>query len=180
MEFPLFRNRFRLPGSVYPKGFSVPLLYHFFLRSVNRSARGTRRRNAAEQASVFFPRRRYAILRGGINTMNYVYLLRCADGTLYCGWTTDPESRVRAHNSGRGAKYTRSRLPVELVYTEAYENRHQALSREWQLKRLSRKEKLALINCSPAGSPDTVHKRPAASGSQKPSPRPSGTEAEGG
>ena len=112
--------------------------------------------------------------------MNYVYLLRCADGTLYCGWTTDPESRVRTHNSGRGAKYTRSRLPVELVYTEAYENRHQALSREWQLKRLSRKEKLALINCSPAGSPDTVHKRPAASGSQKPSPRPSGTEAEGG
>ena len=112
--------------------------------------------------------------------MNYVYLLRCADGSLYCGWTTDPEKRLAAHNSGRGAKYTRSRLPVELVYTEAYENRHQALSREWQLKRLSRKEKLALINCSPAGSPDTVHKRPAESGSQKPSPRPSGTEAEGG
>lgn len=115
-----------------------------------------------------------------MKTMNYVYLLRCADGTLYCGWTTDPEGRVRAHNSGRGAKYTRSRLPVELVYTEAYENRRQALSREWHLKRLSRQEKLALINRFSTESPDTVHRLPAASGSQKPSPRPSGTEAEDG
>ncbi len=76
---------------------------------------------------------------------NYVYLLRCADGTLYCGWTTDLAARVKAHNSGRGAKYTRSRLPVELVYSETYDDRHDALSREWHLKRLSREEKLALI-----------------------------------
>ncbi|MBQ1409662.1 MAG: GIY-YIG nuclease family protein [Oscillospiraceae bacterium] len=76
---------------------------------------------------------------------NYVYLLRCADGTLYCGWTTDLAARVKAHNSGRGAKYTRSRLPVELVYFETYEDRHDALSREWHLKRLSREEKFALI-----------------------------------
>ena len=76
---------------------------------------------------------------------NYVYLLRCADGTLYCGWTTDLAARVKAHNSGKGAKYTRSRLPAELVYYETYENRHEALSREWQLKRLPRAEKLALI-----------------------------------
>ena len=77
--------------------------------------------------------------------MNYVYLLRCADDTLYCGWTTDLEHRVRVHNSGRGAKYTRSRLPVRLVYFEEFEDRKDALSREWHLKRLPREEKLLLI-----------------------------------
>ena len=77
--------------------------------------------------------------------LNYVYLLRCADGSLYCGWTTDPEARLAAHNSGRGAKYTRSRLPAELVYTEAYEDRHEALSREWHIKRMSHTEKEKLI-----------------------------------
>ena len=78
--------------------------------------------------------------------MNYVYLLRCKDGTLYCGWTTDLGSRIAAHNSGKGAKYTRSRLPVELVYYEAYENKHDAMSREWHMKRMSRKEKTELIS----------------------------------
>ena len=77
--------------------------------------------------------------------MNYVYLLRCADGTLYCGWTTDLEARLQAHNSGKGAKYTRSRLPVELAYSESYEDRHDALSREWHMKRMTREEKLALV-----------------------------------
>lgn len=78
--------------------------------------------------------------------MNYVYLLRCADGSLYCGWTNDLTQRVAAHNAGAGAKYTRSRLPAELVYYEQYEDRHDALSREWHLKRLSRQEKLELIS----------------------------------
>ena len=77
--------------------------------------------------------------------MNYVYILRCSDDTLYCGWTTDPDGRLKAHNSGRGAKYTRSRLPVEMVYMEAFENKHDALSREWHIKRMERKEKLRLI-----------------------------------
>ena len=77
--------------------------------------------------------------------MKYVYLLRCADDTLYCGWTTDLEHRVRVHNSGRGAKYTRSRTPVKLVYFEEFEDRKEALSREWHLKRLTREKKLALI-----------------------------------
>ena len=80
-----------------------------------------------------------------MGTMNYVYLLRCADGTLYCGWTTDLEKRVIAHSSGKGAKYTRSRLPVELAWWEKYEDRHEALSREWHIKRMTREEKLALI-----------------------------------
>ncbi len=77
--------------------------------------------------------------------MDYVYLLRCADGSLYCGWTTDLAGRLAAHNSGKGAKYTRSRLPVELVWHECFSDRHEALSREWHLKRLPRAEKLALI-----------------------------------
>ncbi len=77
--------------------------------------------------------------------MDTVYLLRCADGTLYCGWTNDLPARVAAHNSGRGAKYTRSRLPVRLVYWEEYADRHEALSREWHIKRMTREEKEALI-----------------------------------
>ena len=78
--------------------------------------------------------------------MNYVYILRCSDDTLYCGWTIDLEHRLAAHNSGAGAKYTRSRLPVELVYYEEYEDRHDARSREWHVKRMSRNEKLKLIS----------------------------------
>jgi len=77
--------------------------------------------------------------------MNTVYILRCADGTLYCGWTTDMEARLAAHNAGTGAKYTRSRRPAELVYTEEYEDRHEALSREWHIKHMTRARKEALI-----------------------------------
>ena len=77
--------------------------------------------------------------------MNYVYLLKCADDTLYCGWTTDLKARVRTHNCGRGAKYTRARLPVELVYFEEFEEKSAALRREWDIKRMTREEKLRLI-----------------------------------
>ena len=75
----------------------------------------------------------------------YTYLLECADGTLYCGWTNDLEKRVRTHNEGRGAKYTRSRLPVKLVWYEKFDTREQAMSREWRLKRMSRAQKERLI-----------------------------------
>ena len=81
--------------------------------------------------------------------MNYVYILRCADGTLYCGWTTDLEKRLTAHNGGNGAKYTWSRLPVELVYYEEYGDRHDVLSREWHIKRMSREEKMRLVKGYP-------------------------------
>ena len=77
--------------------------------------------------------------------MNYVYILRCADDTLYCGWTNDLDARIAAHNSGRGAKYTRSRLPVTLEYYESYEERHEVLSREWHIKRMCREEKMKMI-----------------------------------
>ena len=74
-----------------------------------------------------------------------VYILRCGDGTLYTGCTNDLASRLRAHQAGRGAKYTRSRLPVELVYQEAAPDRSAALRREAAIKRLDRWAKLALI-----------------------------------
>lgn len=82
--------------------------------------------------------------------MNYTYILECADGTLYCGWTNDLEKRLKAHNSGKGAKYTRSRLPVALVYYEAFETSREAQSREAKIKRLTRAEKLLLINKQPS------------------------------
>ena len=77
--------------------------------------------------------------------MNYTYIVRCADGTLYTGWTNDLEKRLRAHNSGEGAKYTRIRRPVELVYSESHETKEKAMSREWQIKHLTRAGKMKLI-----------------------------------
>ena len=77
--------------------------------------------------------------------MNYTYLLECSDGSLYCGWTNNLEKRVKAHNEGRGGKYTRSRLPVSLVYYEAYDTKKEAMQREWEIKRMSRKSKLGLL-----------------------------------
>ncbi len=76
--------------------------------------------------------------------MNYVYILRCADGTLYTGWTTDLNRRLAAHNAGSGAKYTRSRRPVALLYSEECASRGAALRRESAVKRLTRAQKLAL------------------------------------
>ena len=76
--------------------------------------------------------------------MNYVYMLMCSDGSIYTGWTNDLERRVAAHKSGKGCKYTRSRLPVELLYFEEHETKQAAMSREWHIKRLSHCEKLQL------------------------------------
>jgi putative endonuclease len=76
---------------------------------------------------------------------NYVYIVRCRDGSLYTGWTTDIEHRLEAHNSGKGAKYTRGRGPVELVHLEEFGNKNDALSRESAIKKLSREKKLELI-----------------------------------
>ena len=78
--------------------------------------------------------------------MYYAYILRCGDGSLYAGYTDDPARREVVHNSGKGAKYTRSRLPVQLVYTECFETKGEAMHREAEIKRLTRIEKLALIN----------------------------------
>ena len=79
----------------------------------------------------------------------FAYVLRCADGTLYAGYTRDVDKRVATHNAGRGASYTRGRRPVELVHLEAFETQREAMQREIQLKKLPRAAKLALI----AGDP---------------------------
>ena len=73
--------------------------------------------------------------------MNYTYIVKCSDGSLYTGWTNNLEKRIKDHNAGRGAKYTKARRPVVLVYKEA-------MKREWEIKRLSRKEKLSMIENS--------------------------------
>ena len=83
-----------------------------------------------------------------MNSMHYVYILRCADDTLYTGWTTDVEKRVAVHNSGKGAKYTRARLPLELVYTEEFDDKVEAQKREYAIKQLTRAEKESLIESS--------------------------------
>ena len=75
----------------------------------------------------------------------FVYLLRCADGTLYCGWSTDPERRLRQHQAGTASRYTRQRLPVELVYTREFETQSEAMREEIRIKRLPREAKLALV-----------------------------------
>ena len=83
-----------------------------------------------------------------------VYLLECADGTLYTGIARDPEARLAVHNSGRGAKYTRSRLPVILRYRETQPDKGAALRRELEIKKLTRTEKLRLIESRREASPD--------------------------
>lgn len=72
--------------------------------------------------------------------------MRCSDGTFYTGWTTDPERRTKVHNSGKGAKYTRARRPVELIYYEEFDDKIEAQRREWAIKQLTRAEKEALID----------------------------------
>ena len=74
----------------------------------------------------------------------YCYILKCADGTYYTGWSTDPQRRLNQHNAGKGARYTRSRRPVELVYIEGHPDRSQAMKREASIKRLPHAQKRAL------------------------------------
>lgn len=77
--------------------------------------------------------------------MNYTYILKCSDGTYYTGWTNHLERRMKNHNAGNGGKYTRSRRPVELIYYETFETKEEAMSREYAIKQLTRKQKELLI-----------------------------------
>lgn len=92
----------------------------------------------------------------------YVYIVECRDHSLYTGWTTHLQERIEAHNRGRGAKYTRSRGPVKLVYWETWETKEEALRREAAIKKMSRSQKLQLIGTGPG--PAAV--RPPASAPQ--------------
>lgn len=80
--------------------------------------------------------------------MNYTYILKCRDGSLYTGWTTDLERRLKAHNAGKGAKYTKCRRPVVLAYYETFDTKEEAMKREYAIKRLRRNEKLKLLENS--------------------------------
>ncbi|MEF9940072.1 MAG: GIY-YIG nuclease family protein [Clostridium sp.] len=80
--------------------------------------------------------------------MNYTYVLRCADNSLYCGWTNHLEERIKAHNTGKGAKYTKGRGPVILVYFESYETKEEAMKREAAIKKMTRTQKEMMIQQS--------------------------------
>ena len=84
--------------------------------------------------------------------MFYVYILKCGDGSLYCGYTNDVEKRLEKHKSGKGAKYTRSRLPLEIVYIEEFDNKSDALKRECEIKKLSRIQKEELVRNYPSST----------------------------
>jgi len=84
--------------------------------------------------------------------MNYTYILECSDGTFYVGWTNNLKKRIKTHNQGKGARYTRGRTPVNLVYWEEYDSRSDAQKREITIKNYSRKEKERLINESIHGN----------------------------
>ena len=108
----------------------------------------------AVAGSEWVPRGSLATLRGQLPTqpassynrrVHFVYIVRCADGTLYTGYTRDPRAREAAHNNGRGAKYTRGRRPVRLVYQEAFRSVGKALAREYAVKQLTRAQKDALV-----------------------------------
>ena len=77
--------------------------------------------------------------------MHYTYIVECKDTSLYTGYTTDLAKRLKTHNSGKGAKYTKSRLPVRLVYYETYEDKTLAMRREYEIKQLKKEEKLELV-----------------------------------
>ena len=77
--------------------------------------------------------------------MNYTYIVKCSDGTYYTGWTNNLEKRIQSHKSGTGAKYTRPRLPVTLVYYETFSTKQEAMRREYAIKQLSRQQKESLI-----------------------------------
>lgn len=83
--------------------------------------------------------------------MNFTYIVKCSDGTLYTGWTNDLDRRMKAHNDGKGAKYTKSRRPVVLAYFECFETKEEAMRREYEIKRLTRKEKMKLIRTDSVG-----------------------------
>lgn len=78
--------------------------------------------------------------------MNYTYIVECSDGSLYTGWTNDLEKRIRAHNSGKGAKYTKSRRPVVLLYYEEFQTKEEAMRREWEIKQMSRQKKMRMVS----------------------------------
>lgn len=124
-------------------GFHGPIAVYIICKKTEREASEDRAAVRGQRVPG------YRNLRKRERQMNYTYLLECSDGTLYCGWTNDLEKRVNAHNSGRGAKYTKPRRPVRLVWYETFETKEEAMSREAKVKQLSRKQKEELVAQGP-------------------------------
>lgn len=99
----------------------------------------------AQETSARAEEKSDEIIAAKTTETNYAYLLRCADGSLYAGWTNDLEKRLTAHRSGKGAKYTKAHLPVELAYHETFATKEEAMRREWELKQMTKAQKEALV-----------------------------------
>lgn len=84
--------------------------------------------------------------RKEVKQLNYTYILECKDGTYYTGWTNNLDKRLKDHNKGKGAKYTKARLPVSLIYYEEFQTKEEAMSREYAIKRMTRSEKNKLVS----------------------------------
>ena len=87
----------------------------------------------------------------------YIYIVECSDHSFYTGWTNNLEKRIAAHNAGKGAKYTKYRLPVTLIYFETYPNKQDAMRREYAIKQLTRHQKLKLITDGSGFRPEKIH-----------------------
>ena len=85
-------------------------------------------------------------ISGKCGKMNYTYIVQCKDGSLYTGWTNNLEKRIKAHTEGKGAKYTKARRPVKLMYYEEFSSKEEAMRREYEIKHMSRKEKETIIS----------------------------------
>ena len=99
----------------------------------------------ADEQSTESTRKKAEKLSGNAAARNYTYILKCGDGSLYTGWTNDIAARLEQHRSGKGAKYTRGRGPLELVYLEVHDTKSEAMSREARIKRFTKREKLNLL-----------------------------------
>jgi putative endonuclease len=98
----------------------------------------------------------------------YTYILKCSDGSLYTGYTDNPEKRLAAHNEGKASKYTRSRLPAEMVHVEEFETKNEAMSREAKIKRLPREKKFELITCHCGLDPQSLTDSPSEIAARRP------------
>jgi putative endonuclease len=112
--------------------------------------------------------------------VHYVYVVECADGSFYTGYTTDPARRVAEHDAGEGAKYTRGRTPVELVHVESFDGRSAAMAREYELKQLSRRAKERLVEGDAGLDPSALDAiRADVDGTGRRDPDPDGTDGSG-
>ena len=118
-----------------PQVFLEELLAAVSVRGQHRPKRGRRPEKQIQESILIMEEKK-----------NYTYILECGDGSLYTGWTNNLDRRVKAHSEGKGGKYTRSRLPVKLIYHEEFATKEEAMRREYEIKHMTREEKLNVIH----------------------------------